>query len=183
MDTTPPPIPPIKSSSLAIWSLVLAILGMVSLLMCIGPLFAIPAVICGHLAQSRIRRSGGALDGRGLALTGLITGYVCIGLSILLIPMMAAIAIPNFVKARATAQKNTCINNLRIIDGAKQQWALENSKTADAIPTEKDLGPYLPKGMTFDTLKCPASGVYSLNKIGAPPTCSIPTHAIPQFDQ
>ena len=41
-----------------------------------------------------------------------------------IIGLLAAIAIPNFVRARNTAQKNTCINNLRQIDGAKQQWAL-----------------------------------------------------------
>ena len=43
-----------------------------------------------------------------------------------IIGLLAAIAIPNFVRARNTAQKNSCINNLRQLDGAKQQWALEN---------------------------------------------------------
>ena len=47
------------------------------------------------------------------------------------IGVLAGIAIPNFVKARQTAQKNACINNLRQIDGAKKQWALDNKKTAD----------------------------------------------------
>src|SRR5262245_14659439 len=122
MNAAPPPVPETKSSSLAIWSLVLGILANVPSVACIGPLFAIPAVICGHMAHSRIKRSGGALSGSGLALGGLITGY----LSIVLIPiigMMAAIAIPNFVKARETAQRNACINHLQKIDSAKQQWA------------------------------------------------------------
>src|SRR6266550_1409266 len=105
---TPPPVPSVKNSSLAIWSLVLGILGLLFLLFCIGPLFAIPAVICGHIAHGRIKRSAGALEGQGMALAGLITGYVTIGLAVFFIPFMAAIAIPNFVKARDTAQKNTC---------------------------------------------------------------------------
>ena len=83
--------------SLAVWSLVLGILAIVLSVVCIGPLFAIPAVICGHMAYSRIKRSAGALSGEGLALGGLITGYLSLAL-IPLIGIMAAIAIPNFVK-------------------------------------------------------------------------------------
>ena len=45
-----------------------------------------------------------------------------------IIGLLAGIAIPNFIKARETARKNTCINNLRLIDAAIQQWALENNK-------------------------------------------------------
>ena len=53
-----------------------------------------------------------------------------------IIGLLAAIAIPNFVKARTTAQKNACIANLKQIDGAKEQWALENKKTqGDAADT------------------------------------------------
>ena len=46
-----------------------------------------------------------------------------------IIGLLAAIAIPNFVKARTTSQMNACINNLRLIDSSKQQWALEQRKT------------------------------------------------------
>ena len=49
-----------------------------------------------------------------------------------IIGLLAAIAIPNFVKARTTAQKNACIANLKQIDGAKEQWALENKLTSGA---------------------------------------------------
>src|SRR5437879_8475097 len=79
-----------KKSGLAIWSLVLGILSIT----CFSFLSGIPAVICGHMARSRIKNSGGALQGEGLALGGLITGYVSIAL-IPLIGLMAAIAIPN----------------------------------------------------------------------------------------
>ncbi|MGA2028554.1 MAG: hypothetical protein ABSG87_00560 [Verrucomicrobiota bacterium] len=76
----------------------------------------------------------------------------------------------------AAADRNICINNLREIDAAKQQWALEKNKTADAIPTAQDLVAYLPNGI-FPT--CPSGGTYSINAVGEPPTCSIPGHVLP----
>jgi hypothetical protein len=170
-----PAVPSVRTSPLAIWSLALSILGVVLLLVCIGPLFAIPGIICGHLAHSRIKRSGGILKGEGLALGGLITGYVSLGLAVLLIPLMAAIFIPAFAKAKERAQKSQCLNNLRRIDGAKQVWALQN-KGATNAPTIQDLSPFL-KG-NVSTLQCPAGGTYSINKIGEPPTCSIPSHEL-----
>ena len=165
-----------KTSSLAIWSLALGIAGLVLLLVCIGPLFAIPGVICGHLAYSRIKRSAGVLTGEGLALAGLITGYVSLALAVVWIPMSLAIAIPNFFKGREVAQKNLCINNLRRIDGAKQVWALQNNKDTNSTPTMDDLAPFL-KG-NAPPLRCPAGGTYTINKIGAPPTCSVPSHEL-----
>ena len=159
-----------KHCGLAIWSLVLGILG----LTCFWLLTAIPAVICGHVAYSRIRRSAGLLTGEGLALGGMITGYVSIALSIFLIPLMAAIAIPNFVKARTTAQMHMCIENLRQIEDAKRSWALATNKQPTDTPTTQDLMPY------FKALpKCPAGGSYSFNTVGEQPTCSIPTHRLP----
>jgi chromosome segregation ATPase len=79
--------------------------------------------------------------------------------------------------AAVAAQLNTCINNLRQIDAAKQEWALENDKTADAIPTALDLLPYLKDGI-FPM--CPAGGTYTINAVGVLPTCSIPGHVLPQ---
>ncbi len=162
-----------KTSGLAIWSLILGILS----LTCFWLLTAIPAVICGHVAYSRIKRSAGALSGNGLALGGLITGYLSIAFSIFFIPMMAAIAIPNFVKARTTAQMNVCINNLHQIEGAKEAWVVENKKEPKDTPAAQELDAYLKGG--FAGLKCPAGGVYSINAAGEKPTCSIPTHRLP----
>jgi hypothetical protein len=71
---------------------------------------------------------------------------------------------------------NSCFNNLRQLDGAKQQWALENRKTQNDMPTEADLIPYLRTGIP----KCPAGGVYTLNVMEKPPVCSIPGHQLPQ---
>ena len=76
----------------------------------------------------------------------------------------------------ATAQANSCINNLRQIDGAKQQWALEYNKPDAAIPTISDLLPYL-RDNVFPV--CPAGGTYSINAVGMNPTCSIPGHVLP----
>jgi hypothetical protein len=90
--------------------------------------------------------------------------------------MLAAIAIPNFVKARTTSQENACINNLRMIDAAKHEWALEKGKAVTDVPTWEDLKPYLPGQVP---LVCPAGGTYSLNAVGEHPTFSIPGHRLP----
>lgn len=160
-----------KTSTLAIWSLVLGILAIVLMVVCIGFLFAIPAIICGHLAYSRIKRSDGQLAGAGLAIAGFITGYVSLALILLLLP----IAIPNFVKARSTAQKNACVNNLRMIDAAKNQWALEGSKKPGDIPTAQDLKPYLKNGILP---VCPSAGIYTIGAVSNVPTCSISGHLL-----
>jgi septal ring factor EnvC (AmiA/AmiB activator) len=76
----------------------------------------------------------------------------------------------------ATAQRNACINNLRQIDAAKQQWALENNKTATDIPSEADITPFL-KNNILPT--CPAGGIYLINAVGVAPTCSVPGHVLP----
>jgi prepilin-type N-terminal cleavage/methylation domain-containing protein len=92
-----------------------------------------------------------------------------------IIGLLAAIAIPNFVKARGTAQKNACINNLRQIDGAKEQWALENKKSAGSAVDTDGVNAYI-KGQT--TPNCPAGGTYSYNAVDTAPACSIPGHTL-----
>ena len=70
---------------------------------------------------------------------------------------------------------NTCINNLRMIDAAKQQWALEHNKAADAVPTPPEIAPYLPNRQMPE---CPGGGRYTINAVGARPTCSIAGHVL-----
>jgi hypothetical protein len=89
-DSTPPPPPPAvpqlfpRTAHTAIWSLVLALLSFT-----FGSLFtAIPAVICGHVARSKIRKSGGALGGNGIATAGLILGYMALALGAMGIPLL-----------------------------------------------------------------------------------------------
>src|SRR6202161_705393 len=75
-----------------------------------------------------------------------------------IIGLLAAIAIPNFVRARTTSQQNACINNLRLIDSAKQQWALEQHQTTTSTPDSSgsDLQPYLGHGSNGELPSCPA---------------------------
>jgi hypothetical protein len=80
----PQPVP--RTAPTAIWSLVLAILSFTC-----GCLFtAIPAVICGHIARSKIRKSGGALSGMGIATAGLILGYIALVLGVMGIPLLVS---------------------------------------------------------------------------------------------
>jgi prepilin-type N-terminal cleavage/methylation domain-containing protein len=98
-----------------------------------------------------------------------------------IIGLLAAIAIPNFVRARTQSQKNACINNLRQIDGATQQWALENKVAASAAVSFNAIQPYLKNSVI-----CPAGGTafsdsYQLNGITNKPTCKkvSSTHVLP----
>ena len=99
-----------------------------------------------------------------------------------IIGLLAAIAIPNFVRARNTAQSNACINNLRQVDGAKQQWALENGKSDTSTPTSAEVGVYIKNGMPT----CPAQGTYTINAVNTDPQCSLANtpnpgdHLLPQ---
>src|SRR5438093_8227434 len=82
-------------------------------------------------------------------------GFILVEIMIVvaIIGLLAAIAIPNFIKARTTAQKNSCINNLRQIDGAEQQWALENKQAGSVTPKYDDISSYLKNSVI-----CPAGG-------------------------
>ena len=88
-----------------------------------------------------------------------------------IIGLLAAIAIPNFVRARNTAQKNACINNLRQIDGGKQQWALENKKSDTDAPVAADVQLYIKNNIMPS---CPAgAAAYVINAVNADPTCAV----------
>jgi prepilin-type N-terminal cleavage/methylation domain-containing protein len=97
-----------------------------------------------------------------------------------IIGLLAAIAIPNFVKARASSQASACINNLTQIDGAAQQWALEwNHKTGDAITYPNDLTPYIKLNSASSIPVCPSGGQYADALVGGSPTCSLGTSVTP----
>jgi hypothetical protein len=70
-----------------------------------------------------------------------------------------------------------CINNLRQIDGAKEQWALESQKPAGTLVSSQDLANYLP-GKALPA--CPAGGIYTLNPVGLHPICNISGHVLPK---
>jgi competence protein ComGC len=87
--------------------------------------------------------------------------------------LLLAIAVPNFIRARNTKASNACVNNLRIIQGAKEQWALEHHKTTNDTPTLEDLKPYMGRGEEGEIPVCPDGGIYSPGRVGEPPKCSI----------
>lgn len=97
-----------------------------------------------------------------------------------IIGLLAAIAIPNFVRARTTSQQNACINNLRQIDGAKQQWAIENNiGLTTARPGSRMIQPYLGRGSNGELPTCPADtkqtydSSYLTGNLSTPPACQI----------
>lgn len=104
-----------KTSVLAVWSLILGILSLV----CIGFIAGIPAVICGHLARAEIRRSSGSIGGSGMALAGLITGYIgtVMGIIVMIIAIISAIALPSIL----TEQKSEQIEQQQIIQSISDQ--------------------------------------------------------------
>jgi len=93
-----------------------------------------------------------------------------------------AIALYSNYKSYTTGPANTCINNLRQIDAAAQQFALDKSKTnGEAINYPSDLTPYFAHGKMPS---CPKGGLYTIKKVGDVPTCSLgttvtPAHVLP----
>jgi type II secretory pathway pseudopilin PulG len=132
----PPPIPgqapalppQRRTESLSIWSLVL---GIISIVGCSvgGFLAGIPAVICGHVGMSRIKRDP-SLDGKGMALAGLITGYI--GMLVLVPAILFALAIPAIVTAKEKAKMTQWLSNMKQIHLVLQQAQLDSKTTGDS---------------------------------------------------
>ena len=93
---------------------------------------------------------------------------------VLILGMLMTIAVMNFQKSRDRAQIATCLANLKQIEGAKEQWGLEQKKGATDAPTSGMLAPaYL---RTFPS--CPTSGNYAIGDLATRPTCTVGTHAL-----
>lgn len=100
-----------------------------------------------------------------------------------IVGLLASIAAPTWVRARTTSQAQACINNLKQIDGAKQQWALENKSAPDVTPNFADISGYLKSSVT-----CPADSAsafatsYNMNTVSEKPTCQITPadHVLPE---
>ena len=101
-----------------------------------------------------------------------------------IIGMLAAIAIPNFVKARSSSQANACVNNLRQIDSAKQQWALEQNQLPTASPVASDIQPYMGRAAAGSLPSCPLdtarafASSYTIGLVNVNPICQQNTGAI-----
>jgi hypothetical protein len=115
------PISGPPKEGLATASLILGLLSFVCLVFA-----AIPAVICGHIARSRARSFPQAYGGTGMALAGLIMGYIGIALSFLSIGILPAMLLPALSRAKERAQSVACMNNMKQIGLAYKTWALDH---------------------------------------------------------
>ena len=111
-----------RTSLQAVWSLVLGILSIT----CLWLVGSIPAIVLGILAIKNIDASQGALEGRGKAIAGLITGGVGVVLGIMPLGMVAAISLPAFVQTRERAEQAVQVNHVRQLSMACQMYALDN---------------------------------------------------------
>jgi competence protein ComGC len=144
------------TSGLAIASLVLSIVWLFG----IGTILSF---IFGIVSTNQINRSRGRLKGRGLATAGIAISSTTI--------MLMLIAVPNITSGRQRSQAQECILNLKMIDSAKEQWAMD-TKAADG-----DLGPTMdeiagPGYYIREVPICPSGGSYEIGAIGDDPTCS-----------
>ena len=104
-----------------------------------------------------------------------------------LVEIMIVVAIIGLLAAIAIPQQNACINNLRLIDSSKQQWALEQRKQSTDSPQGTDLQPYLGHGGGGELPTCPVDTTYTFttsytpNNIGTPPVCNLvsSSHILP----
>jgi prepilin-type N-terminal cleavage/methylation domain-containing protein len=94
---------------------------------------------------------------------------------VLIIGILAAIAIPNFLNARTTSQTKSCIANLKQLESGKEQWAMANGKGATDSPASTDLAPTYIKVYPA----CPASGTYTIGNMTTRPVCTVAGHVLP----
>jgi len=94
--------------------------------------------------------------------------------------LLAAISIPNFIRARTRSQMSVCINNLRQIESAKQTWAMENRQASSAVPQKSDIDPYIGRAGNANNVVCPSGGAgatfttsYTINGVTNKATCNI----------
>jgi prepilin-type N-terminal cleavage/methylation domain-containing protein len=109
-----------------------------------------------------------------------LAGFTLVEIMIVvaIIGLLAAIAIPNFVRSRATSQATACINNMREIDSAVQQIAMEKNLSAgNIISYPTDLTPYIKLNSAGSIPGCPANGSYTVQPVGSSNsvTCSFGT--------
>ena len=133
----PPPPPVVQTNSgKAIASLISGVIGLLTLVLFIP---GVIAVVLGHIARGDIRRSQGRLKGDGMALTGLIMGYVTsAGFPFILI--IAAIAIPNFLVARISANEASAISSLRTIYATVSNYQSLKNRYPDSLMEMKTEG-------------------------------------------
>jgi len=123
---SPPPLPPSptveQAKGLAIASLVL---GLTSIVLCLGVLTGIPAIICGHIAHNRSRHLPAQYGGAGLAVAGLVMGYASLVITVLVIVLLipGAMLLPALSRAKERAQRINCVNNLKQVGLGFKLWS------------------------------------------------------------
>ncbi len=93
---------------------------------------------------------------------------------VLIIGILLAIAVPNFIKARETSRTKSCQSNLRQIDAAKEQWAMDTKAADGAAVGFGDIVPDYIRTVP----ECPSGGTYTENNVGTPPVCSEAGHTL-----
>ena len=102
------------------------------------------------------------MNKRGLTLTEIMITVAIIGL-------VAAIAIPNFARARQKALADVCAQNLKVIEGAKSMWALDTGAGKNEEPSEEELGEYIQSGFPQPVI---AGALYTIGTLVVPASCS-----------
>lgn len=103
---------------------------------------------------------------------------------VLIIGILMAIAVPNFIRARENSRRNTCIANLKQIDSAKEQFAMDNRLSTGSAVTMAQLTDATNGYIKGNAPVCPSGGTYAVNTVGTNPTCtgngtSPNTHVLP----
>ena len=99
---------------------------------------------------------------------------------VLIIGILLAIAVPNFIKARETSRAKSCVANLKQVESAKEQWAMDTKAAPTATPVDADL--YGATKYLKTTPSCPGGGTYTIGDMGTRPSCDRPTsegHTLP----
>jgi prepilin-type N-terminal cleavage/methylation domain-containing protein len=94
-----------------------------------------------------------------------------------IIGVLAAVAVPNLIKARKQSAKQACIANLKSIEGAKAVWALENKKGDADVPGDGDI--FGADKTISRKPDCPGGGTYDIRSVAEKPTCTAQEHALP----
>src|SRR5947208_399686 len=93
---------------------------------------------------------------------------------VLIIGILLAIAVPNFIKARESSRAKACVANLKQIESAKEQWAMDTKAATTATPGATDL--YGATNYVRTTPACPSGGAYTINNMATRPVCNIDTN-------
>jgi Zn-dependent protease with chaperone function len=120
---------------------------------------------------TRVRRNPLAYPFALFSLSGAHSGGGNVMITVAVIGLLAAIAIPSFVKARETAQCNACINNMRIIEVAKEQAAVAHNHSAGDTVTEQEVSQFIKNGVC--NLRCMKGGHYTIHPLGQDAACSV----------